>query len=105
MLCLPLLDDRDLGTPLEPKLPLCVGALQLVNKLPSNVTPPATFQFKDVHAGRSFCNKLTRVIEHALPLMLEKEARARDELARVRRKKKRCAVGHRRGEHHPRHHH
>lgn len=89
MMCLPLLDFRDLGTPLHPKLPMCVGALQLINKLPADVVPPAVFQYKDAHEGETFCEKLTGVIEVALPVMLEREARKAEKVQL--RKKRRAA--------------
>ena len=38
----------------------CIACLQLVNKLPKNVSPPAQFATKDVRAGHEFCSRLGR---------------------------------------------
>ena len=66
--------------------PLCVGVIQLINKLPKEAVPPSEFGLRDVQAGMGFMTKLVEAINLALP----KEAqRARDAVDKeVRRRKK-----------------
>ena len=37
-------------------------AIQLVNKLPKDVVPPATFSYSDLKAGQEFCEKMSTMV-------------------------------------------
>ena len=103
MLCLPLLDTSGMGTPDGLHAPLCLGVVQLINKLPANVTPPAQFHLKDALECRAFLEKLGSAVLEALPKMLERETKEKERmLEKARRQKKRR--GESRSHHRPRHH-
>lgn len=111
MLVVPLLDASFQGTPRHPKKPLCLGALQLINKIPSDVIPPAQFSQKDLHNGQAFLDKLGGAIKYMLPKMIEREVRDEERML-VRRQKKHKERKHtdsrsyrRRSESHSRAHH
>ena len=94
VLCIPLFGQAPAAPSADAAAdegPNCIGCLQLVNKLPKDVMPPAEFKSRDVRAGQAFCSKLSEAIEAALPREAELAAREAEralvEAARAERKR------------------
>ena len=79
IMCVPLVGAPAADAPVLPHgrgpKPPCLGCLQLINKLPKEVVPPAEFNMRDLRDGAAFCAVLSDAIAMAGPREAERCAR------------------------------